>query len=273
MILPTMTPEEKVKQMEKVKPFLHETAVAWMKRNQKIVFKTKVFPTFYLFEQNFDGMGRWTVIVEAESKALLKKGIINVRGYQTFIVSHAKLESNNGMGIYLFNAHNEDSIMCNEFPPHYFNQFRKRFVEARGLAQPDFHNLVKMVLREHHDAMDETVTDFKIKLDDDDRMYFEENEEYNRQAGFKNLITYSRNGISLGLSGANRRYFNFTTFVSNELLKDNQVEAQKESLKHHLVYRHKVDLDPFAPQEGSFKFVDPSTRGYGLNKESKETDK
>lgn len=266
MILPTMTPEEKVKQMEKVKPFLHETAVAWMKRNQKIVFKTKVFPTFYLFEQNFDGMGRWTVIVEAESKALLKKGIINVRGYQTFIVSHAKLESNNGMGIYLFNAHNEDSIMCNEFPPHYFNQFRKRFVDARGLSQPDFPNLVKMVLREHHDAMDETMTGLKVKLDEDDQLYYEETEEYNRQTGFKNLITYSRNGISLGISGADRRYFNFTTFISNEMLKDNQVEAQQHNLKQQLSIRYSTDRAPFAPQENRFKFVDPSTRGYGLNK-------
>ena len=100
-------------------------------------------------------------------------------------------------------------------------------------------------------------------------MFFEENEEYNRQAGFKNLITYSRNGISLGLSGADRRYFNFTTFVSNEMLKDNQVEAQRESLKHQLSYRYKANLDPFAPQEGNFKLVEPSTRGYGLNKKSK----
>ena len=269
MILPTMTPEEKVKQMEKVKPLLYEAAMGWMNRNYKTVFKTKVFPTFYTFERTFEGMGKWTVIVMAESKAILKKNIFNVQGYQSYVVSHAKLESNNGMGIYLFNTLNGVTIMCDEFPPHYFNQFRKRFVEARGLSQPEFPNLVKMVLRERHDAVDETVTDVKITLDDDDRMYFEENEEYNRQAGFKNLITYSRNGISLGLSGANRRYFNFTTFVSNEMLKDNQVVAQKESLQHSLTYRHKADLDPFAPQEDILKFVDPSTRGYGLNKKSK----
>ena len=151
-------------------------------------------------------------------------------------------------------------------PPHYFNQFRKRFVEARGLSQPDFPNLVKMVLREHHGAMDETLTGLTVMLDDDDRLYYEENEEYNRKAGFKNLITYSRNGISLGLSGAGRRYFNFTTFVSNEMLKDNQAEAQRDSLRHQLSYRHKADLDPFAPQEHGFELVDPSTRGYGLNK-------
>jgi len=268
MILPTMTPEEKVRQMEKMKPLLHEAVMSWMNRNHKIVFKTKVFPTFYTFERVFEGMGKWTVIVTAESKAVLKKGIINVKGYQTYTVSHAKLESNNGMGIYLFNAENEDTIMCNEFPPHFFNQFRKRFVEAKGLSQPDFPNLVKMVLREHHDAMDETVTGLTVKLDDDDRLYYEENEEYNRQAGFKNLITYSRNGISLGLSGADRRYFNFTTFVSNEMLKDNQIEAQRESLRHQLSFRHKADLDPFAPQAHSFEVVAASTRGYKLNKKS-----
>ena len=260
MILPSMTPEEKVRQMEKVKPFLHEAVTAWMNRNQKIVFKTKVFPTFYLFERNFDGMGKWTVVVEAESKELLKKNIITVKGYQTFIVSHAKQESNNGMGIYLFNAL-DNTIMCDEFPPHYFNQFRKRFVEAKGLSQPDFPNLVKMVLREHHDAMDETQTGLKVKLDEDDQLYYEETEEYNRQAGFKNLITYSRNGISLGLSGANRRYFNFTTFVSNEMLKDNQVEAQQLNLKQQLSIRYKTDLNPFAPTAHVFEFVDPSTRG------------
>ena len=270
MILPTMTPEEKVRQMEKVKPFLQEAAMSWMNHNRKIVFRTKVFPTFYTFERNFEGMGKWTVIVMTESKAVLKKGIINIKGYQTYIVSHAKQESNNGMGIYLFNANNAETIMCNEYPPHYFNQFRKRFVEARGLAQPDFSNLVKMVLREHHNSMDETLTDLKVKLDDEDRIYFEENEEYNRQAGFKNLITYCRNGISLGLSGAGRRYFNFTTFVSNEMLKDNQAEIQQHNLRENLNYRFQEDRAPLNTHYSKLEFADASTRGYGLRNKTKD---
>ena len=272
MILPTMTPEEKVKQMEQMKSLLCEAVMNWMKRNQKIVFKTKVFPTFYTFERTFEGMGKWTVVAVAESKALLKKGIVNVQGYQTYVVSHAKIEENNGMGIYLFNAQDENSIMCNEFPPHYFNQFRKRFVEARGLSQPDFSNLVKMVLRERHDAMDETLTDLRVKLDDDDRLYYEENEEYNRKAGFKNLISYSRNGVSLGLSGANRRYFNFTTFVSNEMLKDDQVEAQQLNMKRQLSFKYKKDIAPFAPQRNSFEIVESSKRAYGINRNKNDRD-
>ena len=120
--------------------------------------------------------------------------------------------------------------------------------------------------------MDETVTDLNIKLDDEDRIYFEENEEYNRQEGFKNLITYSRNGISLGLSGAGRRYFNFTTFVSNEMLKDNQAEIQKHHLREQLSFRYQADRDPLNAHYNKFEFADASTRGYGL-KRNKTKDK
>ena len=247
--------------MEKMYPLLYDAVMSWMKHNGKIVFRSKVFPAYYTFDREFEGMGKWTVIAMAESKAVLKKRIINIQGYQTYTVSHAKNESNNGMGIYLFNAHNEDVIMCNEFPPHYFNQFRKRFVEAKGLSQPDFPNLVKMVLREHFFAMDETVSSMSIKLDIEDRMYYEENEEYNRKAGFRNLISYSRNGISLGLSGAERRYFNFTTFVSTEMLKDNQVEIQRDTQKQLLRYRYLADRDPLNARYDILDCIDPSSRG------------
>jgi len=260
MILPTMTPEEKVRQMEKLKPLLTEAVMSWMKRNNKIVFKTKVFPTYYTFERDFEGMGKWMVIVEAESKAVLKKGILSIKGYQTYTVSHSKVESNNGVGIYLFNAVDDYTITCNEFPPHYFNQFRKRFVDAKGLAQPEFPDLVKMVLREHHNAMDETQTGITIKLLEEDRMFYEENEDFARQEGYKNLITYSRNGISLGLSSPDRRYFNFTTFVSNEMLKDDQIEKQKSNLHDLSSIRYKQDRDPFAPQIVKKKFADPYLR-------------
>ena len=33
MIPPTMTPEEKVRQMEKMKPLLYEAAMGWLKHN------------------------------------------------------------------------------------------------------------------------------------------------------------------------------------------------------------------------------------------------
>ena len=114
--------------------------------------------------------------------------------------------------------------------------------------------------------MDETMTGLKVKLDEDDQLYYEETEEYNRQTGFKNLITYSRNGISLGISGADRRYFNFTTFISNEMLKDNQVEAQQHNLKQQLSIRYSTDRAPFAPQENRFELIEVSTRGYERKK-------
>lgn len=264
MLLFTMTPEEKVKQMGYVCPLMVEAGIEWMRHNAKTVFKTKFFPTFYFFERQLERMGKWTVIVEAESKSLLKKGVITIMGYQTYNVSHSMNENNNGMGIYLLSIDNNGFISCSEYPPHYFNQFRKRYVEDKGLTQPNFSNLVKMVLREHHDSVDETVTDLSVKLVEDDSLFFEETETFNRQAGFKNLVNYSRNGISLGLSGADRRYFNYTTFVSNKMLKDNQAVVQKRSLKTQLTFRYLTDNDPFVTGMHNFEFVDLATRGYNI---------
>lgn len=262
MILQTMTPEEKVGQMEKLQPMIHEAANAWMKHNNRAVFRTKVFPSFYTFERTFEGMGKWTVIICAESKALLRKDIVAVQAYQTYTVSHSKKENNNGTGIYTFNAKGLTTVTCEEYPPHFFNQFRKRFVEARGLVQPDFKNLVKMVFREHNDALDETAKSFRLKLDDDDNMFLEETEEYNKKAGYDNLISYSRNGISLGIAAADRRYFNFTTFISNEKLKGNQPDDQKKNLKKLLKYRYDTDMNPFEEQEHSISFVPVSENDY-----------
>lgn len=262
MILPTMTPEEKVRQMEKMMPLLREAAMGWLKHNGKMVQRTKFFPTFYTFEREFEGMGKWAVVIVAESKSLVKRGILNVNGYQTYTITHSKNESNNGMGIYQLSGHGEENITCIEFPPHYFNQFRKRFVEARGLAQPDFPGLVKMVLREQSYGMDETVTSIEPKFLGDELFYFEDTDRIDRQSGFKNLISYTRNGLSLGLSGAGRRYFLFTTYISNEMLKDNQTEAQAENLRELLSMKYKEERHPFGPEQGRNVFIDPASRGY-----------
>lgn len=268
MILPTMTPEEKVKQMEKIMPLLREAAMGWLKHNGKMVHKTKFFPVFYTFDREFEGMGKWTVVIEAESKALVKRGILGVNGYQTYIVTHSKNESNNGMGIYQFSGHGEEHITCNEFPPHFFNQFRKRFVEARGLVQPDFPDLVKMVLREQSYGMDETATSLDPKFLGNEFFYFEDTDRIDRQAGFKNLISYTRNGLSLGLSGADRHYFLYTTFISNEMLKDNQAENQTENLRELLSMTYEDERHPFGQKQGKHVFLDPATRGYKPKKKN-----
>jgi hypothetical protein len=81
MILPTMTPEEKVKQMEKMTPLLIEAVFGWMKHNEKKVLKTKYFPAFYTFEREFEGMGKWTVN-QSDAQKLNLKELLNYR-YKT----------------------------------------------------------------------------------------------------------------------------------------------------------------------------------------------
>lgn len=235
MILQNMTPQEKVAQMEKLRPSLISCAREWVDRpyNSKLLFKkTKSFPSFYIFEKEIDGMGRWSIVISIESKSLMRKEYYGISAYQTYFISGGKDESNNGIGLYLFSVYdyNIDLSKCEEFPPHYFNQFRKRFIESRGLVQPSFSDLIKIVLRELSESVNE------IHKAGDDGI----------KPGYDNFINYSKNGISLGLSCVDGRYSNYTTYISKEMLKDNQLMAQTENLRNLSLsgFWHKVNNDP-----------------------------
>ena len=79
MILQSMTPEEKVRQMQHLKPYVYDYAMAWATRNYNIIRRTKVFPTMYTFDREVQGMGTWTMVATAESKANIRKNIIHER--------------------------------------------------------------------------------------------------------------------------------------------------------------------------------------------------
>ena len=248
MIVPSMTPDEKVRQMEKIKPYILEAGQKWCNRNMKVLLRTKVFPTFYTSDLDLShiSMGKWTLIVIAESKFNIKHGIACIKAYQTYHVPYAKNPSNIGTGIYGFNATDDGVVSCNEFPPHYFNRMRERFVAERKIAQPDFPHLVKMMYGEHFSSMDETITGYKYKKDESGKYVMVVDHDIDRQSGYKNLVTYHKKGISLGVSAADRRYFMFTTYVSNSLLYPNQVEAQKRRMSELLVHQHNLTKNPFA---------------------------
>ena len=231
MILQSMTPEEKVRQMEKLKPFIYELATAWASRNFNTIRRTKVFPTMYTFEKDIPGMGLWTIIITAENKANVRKNVIAMSAYQKFHVPYAKDKKNIGTGIFLFEGSDDGKIFCQEFSPHCFLRFRQRMIEPKGIVQPPFGQLVKRVLTEHHNGMDSTIRGYKAYRDDDGKVKIVKTDENDRYQGYDNLITYTRNGLFLGMSAAARRYFCYTTFISNDELFDDQKETQKIMMK------------------------------------------
>lgn len=244
MILQTMNPEEKVRECEKMLKPLMVAATVWV-RKHSAVFKTKTFPSIYSFEQDFTGMGRWVVLIIAESKNNLRKGILCIKAYQTFHVVHAKDSKNIGIGVWMFDANDDGVVSCHEFPPHYFARVRERLITPRGIVQPTFSQLVKVVVREHLDSMDETTEGYTWRQDMNGKYSIVRDGSIDRQKGYDSLVTYHQNGISIGLSAVSRRYFLFTTFVDNGLLYENQLREQKKRLRELLPYLHAQRKNPF----------------------------
>lgn len=248
MILPSMTPEEKVKQMQNLFPYIHVHADEWLRCYNHTFFRTKRFPACYSSEVDFSevGMGKWTMHVIAESKSNLKKGVATIRMYQTYYVTHAKEQSNNGTGIYELVANDDMDVSCHEYTPHYFNRLRQRMIAPRGIVQPSFPELVRRMTCDHWSSMDETITGFRYKKDETGKYALVEDHNDDRQEGYDNLVSYHPDGISLGVSAARRRYFLYLSYVSNDLLYPGQVEKQKKRLQELLGHQYELRNNPFA---------------------------
>lgn len=245
MILQSMTPEEKVKQMEKMKPLVFENTTAWAARNFNTVRRTKVFPTIYTFDRNIPGMGTWTMVATAENKANIKKNIIAISAYQKFHVPYAKDKDNIGTGIFLFEGYDEGTVLCLEFSPHFFLRFRQRLIEQKGITQPSFPQLVKRMLMEHHTGMDTTFKEYKTLRDENGKVRIVKTDENDRYKGYDNLITYTKSGLFLGMAADKRRYFCYTTFVSNDELFDDQREIQQQMIKERAMNDFSNRNNPF----------------------------
>ncbi len=256
MILQNMTPEEKVRQCSHLPPLLKASLAKWLKRTERTVFRTKTFPTMYSYEDELTGMGRWTILVCVQSRKLMRNGVFGIRAYQTYHVTRAKSPENIGMGIFQFDADDASLCSCIEFPPHYFNRVRERLIAPKGIVQPPFPALVKRVIRMHEESMIVTTKGLTMRMFPDGTYGVTKDERYDRQCGYDNLVSYHKEGLSLGVSSAGRRYFHYTTFVDNSLLKDEQREEQRMYLRELLKDNYQMERHPFAPIETKTEWVE-----------------
>lgn len=243
MIVVTMTPEEKVKQMKKLLPMLKEIVPPVLERNIKKLLRVKVFPSFLTKEVDIEGMGHWTLVIEAETRSAIKKGIVAIFAYQKFFIHKAKNPLNNGTGIYVFNSDDQNNVTCYEYSPHFFNRLRERYVEPKGITQPPFPDLVKMLLKMTSSAMDISVKGLKPVRDSGGYKWVRD-EEHGHYKGKDDLITVTREGILYGTSEADRRYFGFTTYIGVDDFREDQRELVERELKKLREIEYKRRLDP-----------------------------
>lgn len=246
MILPTMTPEEKCIQMTSVADYFYDIPSGKRTQIFKKLRKLKVFPSYYMEDADIPNMGKWTIIYQLESKQMSKLGVITMSAYQKYYVTHSNNHTNIGTGVYLCVPNDYGFAECRDISPHYFNRVKERLIEAKGITYPTFQHLVKIVHTMICSSMNVVIKGISVTVDSDGTYSIEVDNSINKKSDCYNFISYHKEGISLGICTGNENYTNYTTFISNSLLKKDQKILQKEYIRKLQQLDYDRRYNPFA---------------------------
>ena len=101
MILPTMTPEEKVRQASRLELDIRFAARSWVEHNQRMLKMRKTFPYTHVIKRDFKDMGTWNILLSFKEKPNFRKGVLFAsNAYQKFYVTKGAKAENIGAGVY-----------------------------------------------------------------------------------------------------------------------------------------------------------------------------
>lgn len=249
MILPTMTPEEKVRQASRLELDIRFAARSWVEHNQRLLKMRKNFPYVHVIKRDFKDMGTWNILLSFKEKPNFKKGVLFAsNAFQKFYVTKAAKPENLGAGVYFIGgAQIRHGIPGNgttfyEFTPHFFNRYRERFLAVNNMDGMSFNDLFMHVYN-----------DINIGISPDPDMV--SGEEFNskfskainvpRVAGYDNLVLFIRHGMCLGFSSPKDDYLCYLTYVGRDDFFRWQSDLHKVSTQLLDLYDKLKEYDPY----------------------------
>ena len=228
MILPNMTDDEKCFEAFRVTPM----ADSILQDNRKMILdkfrRGTKFPYTQRFSFDDDRHNRWYIVVACRSKKAFKKDCFTIICYTIYEVYKRKADGNSGKGIIFFDpTKNIDYIraseeqrkdmvgaMYYEVVPHCFNRYRQRYLAPKGLDGIDFYKQVESVINhiKHFDVMGD--------------------ESANKHGEYPIDMIMDDGGLLRG-QFINNCFTRFYTYVSREMLFENQEENSKAMLKEY----------------------------------------
>ena len=194
MLVPTMTTEEVCKEIKNDYPAFYEKMLDNKASNYRKFIKAVLFPVIHQFSWKSSSGNMWNVIMLARYRN---------EGKCPGIVPYLKYE-NWGMGIiYPKNIYSNLSII--DFKPHFWKRYRERQLIPNGLEGISF---------------DEQIKYFFLNSG---LFTFDFREGSNK--GHEGFVGYTKTGIFFGVVIKELDYLCVKTYVSANMLFDNQIES------------------------------------------------
>ncbi len=249
MILPTMTPEEKVRQASKIDIDIRLAAHSWVEHNQRLLKKRQTFPFVHVIKREFKNMGTWNIILSFHEKPNFRKGVLfSSNAYQKYYVTKAAKPENIGAGVYFVGgAPMRDGLPVNgttfyEITPHFFNRYRQRFLAANNMEGMSFNELFMQVYRDINIGISPDPSTFDGEEFDDK---LRQAVNVPRVAGYDNLVQFIRHGLCLGFTSHRGDYLCYLTFVGREDFFHWQTDMHRYSTRLLDIYDKLKVYDPY----------------------------
>lgn len=240
MILPYMTDDEKGFQVFRIRDLARRWAYDFRKEAFPKFDKAFKYP-YNLFKKYDDGYGNeWTLLYCLPCKEDKKKGRVRCICYTTYLVEKKdkkgkmKFDGNTGKGVIMFDPlvfwkANEENRMGGgimEFLPHVMHRYTQRYLKPLG--------------------KDDLPFDKKIASITARWKYFDiGGDAYSQKHNDKGVLAYDvylKGGGMLRGQMINAVYVKFFTYVSDDMLYENQRETQEKISKEYYILLHQGKL-------------------------------
>lgn len=221
MILQTMSDDNKTFEAFRIVNIAYNTYMEYGEEILKRFKKGTKFPYFNRVVFDDDRGNRWHVIFECQSKKFAKKNLMRSFCYTIYNVFGKK--GNSGKGVMLFdtcqmydwvNNREETDRMATfmDIVPHAFNRFTERYLKPLGKDNVEFERKVELLMSNW--------------------LYFDvggdKSSEKHTDKGEYPYDVFMKNGGILRGNVVNDILIRFFTFVSKDMLFDEQTEWHKE---------------------------------------------
>lgn len=240
MFLPTMTDDDKCYEAFRSINFLYLEAIKHKEEALDKIRSRSNYPAFTKYEVVDDKMNKWSIVYFITSKELKRKHGFFTICYTTYEVppKHKENDTNAGKGVFLFNllrmfdfkeAHfkrdRPEAFM--EIVPHALNRYTQRYLKPNGLDGWSLDRKIVNILSRflHFDIDADRHGDLASKNNMGD-----------------SLCPYDiimRGGGILKGNFVNNLLVRFTTYVSPDMMFEDQIERQEEMTKEHYEWKRK----------------------------------